>query len=97
MKKKSKITKHGTVKRIIKSPDPSVPEKAEVEVHDADELYREIRIENLLENEHGKKVKLKKDAHVHVTVEAETKATTPHPDEKAKPQKGFTHVLPSRP
>jgi hypothetical protein len=85
MKKKPKTTKHGTVKRIIKSPDPSVPEKAEVQVHEADELYREIRIDNELEDEHGKKVKLKEDAPVDVTVEAERTATTPS-DEKAHEQ-----------
>jgi hypothetical protein len=84
MKKKPKTTKRGRVKKIIKSPDPSVPEKAEVEVHGADDLYKEIRIENELEDEHGKKVKLKEDAHVDITVEAEKNATTPHTDDKAK-------------
>ncbi len=84
MKKKPKTIKHGRVKKIIKSPDPSVPEKAEVEVHEADELYKEIRIDNELEDEQGKKVKLKQDAPVDVTVEADTNVTTPHSDEKAK-------------
>ncbi len=78
----TKTTKHGTVKKIIKSPDPSVPEKAEVQVHEADELYKEIRIENTLEDERGKKVKLKEDAPVDITVEADTKATTPDNNEK---------------
>jgi hypothetical protein len=82
MTKKPKTTKHGTVKKIIKSPDPSVPEKAEVQVHEADELYKEIRIENTLEDERGKKVKLKEDAPVDITVEADTKATTPDNNEK---------------
>ncbi|MCU1239859.1 MAG: hypothetical protein JWO71_585 [Candidatus Acidoferrum typicum] len=78
MKSKPKTTKHGTVKKIIKSPHPSVPEKAEVQVHEADELYREIRIDNELEDERGDKVKLKEDADVDITFEAETNATTPH-------------------
>jgi hypothetical protein len=82
MTKKPKTTKRGRVKKIIKSPDPSVPEKAEIEIHEADELYKEIRIENALENEHGKKTKLKEDAPVDITVEAEPKATTPHTDKK---------------
>jgi hypothetical protein len=82
MTKKPRTTKHGRVKKIIKSPDPSVPEKAEVEVHEADELYKEIRIENVLEDEHGKKVKLKEDADVDVVVEAEPKATTPDTNKK---------------
>jgi hypothetical protein len=76
MKKKPKTTKHGTVKRIIKSHHPSMPEKAEVEVHEADELYKEIRIDNELEDEHGKKVKLKEDAPVDITVEADKDSTT---------------------
>jgi hypothetical protein len=76
MKKKPKTTKHGTVKKIIKSPDPRVPEKAEVQVHEADELYREIRIDNELEEESGKKVKLKEDAPVDITVEADKESTT---------------------
>jgi hypothetical protein len=82
MTKKPRTTKHGRVKKIIKSPGPSVPEKAEVEVHEADELYKEIRIENVLEDEHGKKVKLKEDADVDVVVEAEPKATTPDTNKK---------------
>lgn len=84
MTNKPKTTKHGRVKRIIKSLDPSVPEKAEVEVREADELYKEIRIDNVLENSHGQKVKLKEYADVEITLEAERKATTPYADEKAK-------------
>jgi len=80
MTKKPKTTKRGRVKKIVKSPAPSVPEKAEIEVHEADELYKEIRIENALEDEHGKKVKLKEDADVDVVVEADAKATTPDTD-----------------
>jgi hypothetical protein len=70
-------------KKIIKSPDPSVPEKAEVEVHGADDLYKEIRIDNVLEDEQGKKVKLKEDAPVDITVEADKNATTPDNDKKS--------------
>lgn len=87
MKKKPKTVKHGTVKKIIKPHHPSLPEKAEVEIHDADELYKEIRIENVLEDEHGNKVKLKEDAAVDITVEADKYATTPHADETHKAQK----------
>ena len=87
MKKKPKTIKHGTVKKIIKSPDPSLPEKAEVEVHEAEELYKEIRIDNELEDERGKKVKLKENAPVDVTVEADPDATTPRTDEKPSTKK----------
>ncbi len=67
----------GTVEKIIKSPYPQEPEKAEIAVEGADHLYREIRIENALEDEKGNKVKLKVGAHVNVTVEADPKDTVP--------------------
>ena len=77
MKRKPRTTKPGTVKKVIQHPDPREPEKAEIAVEGADHLYREIRIENRLEDGDGKKVKLKQGAHVDVTVEAEDKDTTP--------------------
>jgi uncharacterized protein YfaS (alpha-2-macroglobulin family) len=77
MEKKSKVTKPGVVQKIIKSPNPGEPEKAEIAVQDAEELYREIRIENTLEDENGRKVKLKQGAEVEVVVEAEPAATVP--------------------
>jgi hypothetical protein len=75
--KKPKTTRPGTVEKIIKSPIPHEPEKAEISVDGADHLYREIRIENTLEDEKGKKVKLKVGAQVEVTVEADLKDTVP--------------------
>jgi hypothetical protein len=77
MTTKPKTTKLGTVQKIIKSPLPGEPEKAEIAVEDADHLYREIRIENTLEDEKGKKVKLKPGAQVDVTIEADPKETVP--------------------
>jgi hypothetical protein len=76
-KKKPKTTRPGTVEKIIKSPFPQEPEKAEIAVEGADYLYREIRIENTLEDEKGNQVKLKEGAPVEVTVEADSKHTTP--------------------
>ena len=76
---KPKTTKPGTVEKIIQSPFPHEPEKAEIAVEGADHLYREIRIENTLEADHGKKVKLKQGAQVDVTVEADAKDTVPKP------------------
>ena len=76
-KKKLRTTKPGTVEKIIKSPFPQEPEKAEISVEGADHLYREIRIENTLEDEKGKRVKLKEGAQVDVTVEADPKDTVP--------------------
>ena len=67
----------GTVDKIIKSPFPSQPEKAQITVEGGDHLYREIRIDNTLTNEKGEEVSLKPGAHVELTVAAEADATTP--------------------
>lgn len=77
MTKKPKVTKLGFVEKIIKSPYPGEPEKAQIAVEGADDLYREIRIDNTLEDENGNKVKLKPNAEVDVVVEADLKATMP--------------------
>jgi len=72
---KPSVTLPGTVEKIIKPLHPSMPEKAEIAVEGADELYQEIRIDNTLTDKHGDKVQLKEGARVAVTVEAETDAT----------------------
>lgn len=72
---KPSVTLPGTVEKIIESPHPSMPEKAEIAVEGADPLYQEIRINNTLTDEHGEKVQLKEGARVEVTVQAETDAT----------------------
>jgi len=74
---KPNVTLPGTVEKIIRSPDPSEPEKAQISVKGGDPLYQEIRIENSLKDENGDPVRLKKGAEVDVTVEAEKNATTP--------------------
>jgi tRNA A37 methylthiotransferase MiaB len=61
-------TMPGTVKKIIPSPRPSQPEKAQIAVDGADRRYRDLRFENTLTDEHGDDVKLKKGAHVDVTI-----------------------------
>jgi hypothetical protein len=73
---KPAVTLPGTVEKII--PENSVQaEKAQISVHAADDLYREIRVENTLKDGKGKKVKLKEGAQVEVTIEADKDATTP--------------------
>ena len=79
--REAKCDPTGTVEKIIESPHPRVPEKAQIAVEGADELYQEIRIENALTDERGDEVRLKEGAHVEVTVEAEPEAI------KAKPGK----------
>jgi hypothetical protein len=74
---KPKTIKQGKVQKIIKPPVPGVPEKAEIAVEGADELYREIRIENTLEDDKGNEVKLKPGADVDVVVQADKEATVP--------------------
>ena len=76
MSEKPSTTLPATVEKIIKSPHPSVPEKAQIAVEGADHLYREIRIDNTLTDGNGEEVKLKQGAQVEVTVEAEPDATT---------------------
>ena len=72
-KKRKKL--QGTVQRIIKPVAPSEPEKVQIEVDGADDLYREIRIENEVADEHGEKAKLKPGAEVDVIVEADSADT----------------------
>ena len=77
MAKSPKTTKPGIVEKIIEPVVPSEPEQAQIAVQGAEHLYREIRIENALEDENGKPVKMKPGAHVSVTVEADPKDTVP--------------------
>jgi hypothetical protein len=65
-----------TVEKIIKPPDPTEPEKAQIAVEGAEELYREVRIHNVLKDENGDEVALKAGAKVDVTIEADVKDTT---------------------
>jgi hypothetical protein len=62
------VTMPGTVEKIIPSSPPNRPEKAQIAVDGADRPYRELRIENMLIDENGDDVKLRKGAHVEVTV-----------------------------
>ena len=80
MTEKPSATLPGTVEKIIKSPHPSDPEKAQIAVEGADELYKEIRIVNNLTDENGDEVRLKQGAKVEVTVEAGPEAVTPSPE-----------------
>jgi hypothetical protein len=70
---KVSVTLPGTVEKIIPALVPSEPEKAQIAVHGAEELYREIRVENTLQDEAGNTVSLKKGAEVEVTIAADPK------------------------
>ena len=71
-------TMPGTVDKIIHSPRPNQPERAQITVKGSDHRHQDLRIENTLTDEHGDDVKLKKGAHVEVTVTAETKSVNRH-------------------
>jgi hypothetical protein len=74
---KPSVTLSGTVEKIIPPLRPDEPEKAQISVQGGDHLYRELRVENTLEDQQGRVVGLKKGAHVEVTIEAEPEATIP--------------------
>jgi hypothetical protein len=77
MTEKPSVTLPGVVEEVIPPAHPSQPEKAQIAVANADDLYREIRIENTLIDENGEEVRLKKGAEVEVTVAASPEATVP--------------------
>jgi hypothetical protein len=68
-------TMAGTVDKIIPSPRPSQPEQAQIAIDGAEPRHRDLRIDNTFTDEHGVDVKLKKGAHVEVTVTAEPKTS----------------------
>jgi hypothetical protein len=70
----------GTVEKVIKPAFPSQPEKAQIDIQGADDLYREIRIENEVTGEDGKKARLKPGAEVDIIVEADSSATLKKPE-----------------
>jgi len=77
-KKKRKM--RGSIQKVIRSAVPNEPEKAEISVEEADELYREIRVENVVTDEKGQKARLKPGAEVDVVIEADSNATIKKPD-----------------
>jgi hypothetical protein len=75
IRERPSATMAGTVDKIIPSSHPKQPEKAQIAVDGAARRYRNLHIENSLTDQHGDEMKLKKGAHVEVTVAAE--GTTP--------------------
>ena len=72
MTEKSSATVPGTVEKIMKSPFPGEPERAQILIEGADHSYQEIRIENTLIDENNEEVHLKPGAKVRVTVRSRT-------------------------
>ena len=77
-KKRKKL--HGTVEKIIKPITPTQSEKAQINIEDAEDLYKEIRIENEMVRETGEKTQLRPGESVEVIVEADTDATAKKPE-----------------
>lgn len=70
-KKTASTTFPGTVEKVIKPlPGSGEPEKAQIAVEGADDLYRELRVPNKLVDEDGNKVKLKQGTEVEVRIES---------------------------
>ena len=67
------------VEQIIKPFLPGAKEKAQIEVKDAEHLYKEIRIDNEVVDEKGVKAALKPGAEVDVVIEADSDATMKKP------------------
>ena len=77
MKRRKKL--RGTVQKIIKPIYSYGTEKAQIDIHQADDLYREIRVENELTDEKGEKVALRPGAEVDLVLEADSDATMRRP------------------
>lgn len=63
------------VKKIVRPVHPLEPEKVEISIAEADELFREIRMENMLMDVKGDLVSLKNGVNVDITFEAEREDT----------------------
>jgi hypothetical protein len=69
----ARATLPGTVNKIIASLRTTQPEKAQIAVAGEGDRYRNLRIANTLADGNGNEVRLKKGAHVEVTVTARPK------------------------
>jgi hypothetical protein len=47
MSKRKHKKLRGTVRKVLKPIGPGEPEKAEISIEEADDLYREVRVENV--------------------------------------------------
>ena len=66
----------GTVEKIIRSHGRSQPEKAQIAVDGIHHRVCDLRIDSTLTDENGDDVRLKKGAHVEITVTAEPNTST---------------------
>ena len=78
MKKKKRKRMHGRVEKIIK-PGGGEPEKVQIAIDEAEDLYKEVRVENKLTDENGVERHLKEGAEVDISIEADSGATLKKP------------------
>jgi hypothetical protein len=69
-----KVSMFGTVEKIIPERNPSQSERADISIEEAQPPSQSLRIENMLTDENGDEVRLKKGAHVDITITDETQA-----------------------
>lgn len=63
------VTLRGVVEKILPALGGSEPEKVQIMIDGADDLYREIRFNNTKQNGDGQNVILRQGAKVKVTIE----------------------------
>jgi hypothetical protein len=69
-------TTPAVVRKVLKSVHPAQPEKIEISIPAAEELFREVRVENTLIGIDGQLVSLREGDHVEITFEAGPTETT---------------------
>src|SRR5882724_8706593 len=91
-KDKPSTTLPGTVQKIIKPIDPDAEDTAEISIEKAEDLYREIRVENTLKDENGEKVGLKEGSPVDVTIEADLASGLLRASRRARRRRPFSEA-----
>jgi hypothetical protein len=67
----------GIVRKLLTPNYATQPQKIEISILDADDLFREIRVANSFISPDGGSVSLKAGVQVHITIEADLKDTVP--------------------
>jgi hypothetical protein len=65
------------VRKLLTPNYATQPQKIEISIPDADDLFREIRVANSFISPDGGSVSLKAGVQVHITIEADLKDTVP--------------------
>ena len=70
----------GAVQKVIQPRYANEVEKAQIEINEADHPYREIRVENVLTDEHGEERALKPGEEVDIVIEVDSDPMLRKPD-----------------